>query len=108
MPKLDTMKARAASSGYRATLSCWCGAKTMCSYTSSLIKSALVGASSSARRCMSAGCQMVPLGLCGLLMMSARVLALMAAASWSKSGRKLPGVSGTRTTLAPVSSMLGT
>jgi hypothetical protein len=32
----------------------------------------------------------------------------MAAAMASKSGRKLPGVSGTRTTTPPASSMLGT
>ena len=65
-------------------------------------------ASSSARRFRSAACQMVPLGLCGLLMMRARVRGVNAAAILSKSGRKLPGVSGTRTTVAPVNSMLGT
>jgi hypothetical protein len=41
-------------------------------------------------------------------MTMARVRGDSAAAILSKSGRKLPGVSGTRTTRAPVSSMLGT
>ena len=80
----------------------------MCSYTSSLMTRTLVGASSSSSRRMSSGDQTVPLGLFGLLMMMARVLELRAAPILSKSGRKVPGVSGTRTTVAPVSSMLGT
>ena len=50
----------------------------------------------------------VALGLCGLLISRARVLPLIAAAILSKSGRKLPGVSGTRTTMPPANSMLGT
>jgi hypothetical protein len=50
----------------------------------------------------------VPLGLCGLLMRMARVRGVMACAISAKSGRKVPGVSGTRTTTPPASSMLGT
>ena len=46
---------------------------------------------------MSARDQTVPLGLCGVLMMMARVRGVMAAAIASKSGRKVPGVSGTCT-----------
>ena len=57
---------------------------------------------------MSAGDQTVPLGLCGVLMMSRRVRGVSAAAILAKSGAKLPGVSGTRTAVAPASSMLGT
>jgi len=57
---------------------------------------------------MSAADQTMPLGLCGLLMRMARVRGDSAAAILSQSGRKLPGTSGTRTTLAPASSMLGT
>ena len=49
----------------------------------------------------------VPLGLCGLLMTSTRVRGDRAAAMRSKSGRKLPGVSGTRTTVPPASSVAG-
>ena len=40
--------------------------------------------------------------------MMARVRGVSAAAILSKSGRKVPGVSGTRTTMPPASSMLGT
>ncbi|MCY1560949.1 hypothetical protein D9M68_981480 [compost metagenome] len=57
---------------------------------------------------MSAALQTMPLGLCGLLIISARVRGDKAAAMASKSGRKLPGVSGTRTATPPASSMLGT
>ncbi len=57
---------------------------------------------------MSARLQMVALGLCGLLIRMARVRGLIAAPILSKSGRKLPGVSGTRTGMPPASSMLGT
>ncbi len=51
---------------------------------------------------------MVALGLCGLLMRMARVRGVMAALILAKSGRKVPGVSGTRTALPPARSMLGT
>jgi hypothetical protein len=57
---------------------------------------------------MSSRVQTVALGLCGLLIRMARVLGVMAAAILSKSGRKVPGVSGTRTTVPPARSMLGT
>ena len=50
----------------------------------------------------------VALGLCGLLMTIARVLGVSAAPMRSKSGRNLPGVNGTRTTVPPASSMFGT
>jgi hypothetical protein len=52
------------------------------------------------QRCMSAALQTVALGLCGLLTMMARARREAAAMRLSKSGRKLPGVSGTRTTRA--------
>ena len=48
------------------------------------------------------------LGLCGELTMMALVLGVMAAPISPKSGRKVPGVSGTRTTTPPASSMFGT
>jgi hypothetical protein len=57
---------------------------------------------------MSASLHTVPLGLCGELMTIARVLLVMAAPILSKSGRNVPGVSGTRTATPPASSMLGT
>jgi hypothetical protein len=57
---------------------------------------------------ISSSVQTVALGLCGVLMMIARVRGLSAAAILSKSGRKVPGTSGTRTTLPPARSMLGT
>ena len=57
---------------------------------------------------ISASLQMVALGLCGLLMMSRRVRGVMAAEILAKSGRKVPGVSGTRTATPPASSILGT
>jgi hypothetical protein len=40
-------------------------------------------------------------------MMIARVRGVMAASISAKSGRKVPGVSGTRTTTPPASSTLG-
>ena len=80
----------------------------MCSYTSSLMSRTLVGAKMSCNRRMSASLHTVPLGLCGLLMMIARVRSVMAEAMASKLGRKLPGTKGTRTTRPPASSMLGT
>ena len=94
------MKLRAARPGKRAAL--WCGwpSNTMCSYTSSLITSTSVGASRSCRRSISSRVQTVALGLCGELTMMARVRGVSAAAILSKSGRKVPGVSGTRTTRA--------
>ena len=79
----------------------------MCSYTSSLISSTWVGARISCSRSMSASLHTVALGLCGELINMARVRGVMAALMRSKSGRKLPGVSGTRTTVPPASSMLG-
>ena len=102
------MKLRAASAGNRAAL--WCGwrSNTMCSYTSSLITSVSVGASRSCRRSISSRVHTVALGLCGELMMIARVRGDRAAALRSKSGRNVPGTSGTRTTTPPASSMLGT
>ena len=66
-----------------------------------------VGASSAASRCISAAVQTVALGLCGEFSSIALVRGVIAAAMAAKSGRKLPGVSGTRTTLAPASSMFG-
>jgi hypothetical protein len=66
-----------------------------------------VGASNSARRCISAAVHAVALGLCGEFTIRARVRGVTAAAMASKSGLKLPGVSGTRTTVPPASSMLG-
>ena len=80
----------------------------MCSYTSSLITKTSVGASRSCSCCISARVQTVPLGLCGVLIMIARVRGESAAAILAKSGRKVPGTSGTRTTVPPASSMLGT
>ena len=82
--------------------------KTMCSYTSSEISSTLVGASSSSSVRMSASVHTVALGLCGVLTMMRRVRGVSAAAILPKSGRKLPGVSGTRTTTPPANSILGT
>ena len=67
-----------------------------------------VGASRSCSWRMSPSLQVVALGLCGLLMMMARVRGVMAALILSKSGRKVPGVSGTRTATPPASAMLGT
>ena len=66
-----------------------------------------VGASSAARRCISSAVHTVPLGLCGELRISARVRGVMAAPMTEKSGRKLPGTSGTGTSVPPASSMLG-
>ena len=108
MPKLETTRLRAASSGYRETL--WCGwpSKTMCSYTSSLSSSTSVGASSVCSCCICWAVQTVPLGLCGELMMSSRVRGVRAAAMRSKSGAKLPDCSGTRTGTAPAMRMAGT
>ena len=80
----------------------------MCSYTSSLISTMLVGANKSCSRRISASFHTMPLGLCGLLMTMARVREVMAAAIASKSGRKVPGTSGTRTTTPPANSILGT
>ena len=108
LPKLDTMKARAASPGKRAALWCAAPSNTMCSYTSSLMSSTSVGASNSCRVCMSCALQTVALGLCGLLMIRARVRGVRAALILPKSGRKVPGARGTRTALPPASSMLGT
>jgi hypothetical protein len=56
---------------------------------------------------LGAALQTVALGLCGELTMIARVRGVIAAAIAAKSGRKLPGVSGTRTTVPPASSMFG-
>ena len=56
---------------------------------------------------MSARLQMVPLGLWGELMMMQRVRGVIAAAILSKSGRKVPGVKGTRTATPPASAILG-
>jgi hypothetical protein len=108
LPKLETMNARAASPGKRAALWCCWPSNTMCSYTSSLMTSTSVGASNSSRRRMSAADQMVALGLCGVLTMIARVRLVRAAAILPKSGRNVCGVSGTRTTAPPASSMFGT
>jgi hypothetical protein len=80
----------------------------MCSYTSSAITNTSVGASRSSSLRISGAVQMVALGLCGVFTMMARVRGESAAAILSKSGRNVPGVSGTRTTLPPASSMLGT
>ena len=102
------MKAREASPGKRAALWCCWPSNTMCSYTSSLISSVSVGASSSCSLSISSRDQTVALGLCGELTRIARVLLFRAAAILPKSGRKVPGVSGTRTTVPPASSMLGT
>ena len=79
----------------------------MCSYTSSLITNTSVGASRFCRASMSAWLHTVPLGLCGVLMMMARVLGVSAAAIFAKSGRNVPGVKGTRTTTPPANTMLG-
>ena len=79
----------------------------MCSYTSSLMSKMLVGASKSCSLSISSRLQTMALGLCGELTMMARVLGVMAAAILSKSGRKVPGVSGTRTATPPAMSMLG-
>ncbi|MNT62160.1 hypothetical protein D3C72_1998540 [compost metagenome] len=67
-----------------------------------------VEASRSSSWRISSAVQMVALGLCGLLMRMARVRGVIAALILPKSGRKVPGVSGTRTALPPASSMLGT
>ena len=67
-----------------------------------------MGASSSSSVRMSSAVHTVALGLCGVLMINRRVRGVMAAAILAKSGRKLPGVSGTRTTTPPASAMLGT
>ena len=72
------------------------------------MSSTLVGANSACRRSISWSVQTMPLGLCGELIRMARVLGVMAALIWSKSGRKVPGVSGTRTVVPPASAMLGT
>jgi hypothetical protein len=79
----------------------------MCSYTSSLMTTTSVGRSSSARRAMSSPDQTVPLGLCGELTMIALVFAPSAAPMRSKSGRNVPGRSGTWTVRPPASSTLG-
>ncbi|MNT44590.1 hypothetical protein D3C72_1811240 [compost metagenome] len=67
-----------------------------------------MGASRSSSCCISCAVQVVPLGLCGVLISIKRVLGVMAAAILPKSGRKVLGVSGTRTGTPPASSMLGT
>ena len=79
----------------------------MCSYTSSAITNASVGRSSSASRRMSSADQVVALGLCGVFTMMARVRGVSAAAMRGKSGRKVPGVSGTCTARPPASVMFG-
>jgi len=72
------------------------------------MSSASVGRRISARRSRSALRQTVALGLCGVLTRIARVRGPTARAIASKSGRKLPACSATRTTVPPASSMLGT
>jgi hypothetical protein len=52
--------------------------------------------------------QTVALGLCGVLTMMARVLRRDRRGDLREVGRKVPGASGTRTTVPPASSMLGT
>ena len=80
----------------------------MCSYTSSLMSTMLVGSKISCSVSMSCLDQIMPLGLCGELIRMARVLGVIAARILSKSGRKVPGLRGTRTTTPPANSMLGT
>ena len=72
------------------------------------MSSTSVGASRAARRSISSRVQTVALGLWGELRISARVRGVSAAERAAKSGRKVRGVRGTLTTLAPASSMLGT
>ena len=55
----------------------------------------LVGCSSAASWRISSADQTVALGLCGVLIISARVRGVMAAAIAAKSGRNVPAVNGT-------------
>ena len=84
-----TTTLRPASAGWASALRCGWPSNTMCSYTSSLMTTTSVPDSTSARRCQSAACQMVPLGLCGVLTMSARVRGVRVAAT--RSGARCQG-----------------
>ncbi|MOA60944.1 hypothetical protein D3C78_1859630 [compost metagenome] len=66
-----------------------------------------MGASSSSSVRISSAVHTVALGLCGVLMISSRVRGVIAAAIFAKSGRKVRGVSGTRTATPPARRMLG-
>ena len=63
--------------------------------------------SSVVKVCMSSAVKMAPDGLCGLLIISSRVLGVIAARIAAQSGAKVTGSSATCTAVAPASSIAG-